>query len=53
MNVRNLAETGKDLDTKTQKQIQHDKGYDVVNNLSQYLIRTDGGGSGGPEGKHV
>jgi hypothetical protein len=53
VNVRNFAENGKDSDTQTQKQIQHDKGYDVVYNLSQYLIRTDGGGSGGPEGKQL
>lgn len=53
MNVRNLAETGKELDEKTKKQIQKDKGYDTVKNLSQYLIRTEGGGETEPAGKNV
>lgn len=52
MNVRNLAETGKELDERTKKQIEKDKGYDTVKNLSQFLIRTDGGGGTEPEGKH-
>jgi hypothetical protein len=51
INVRNLAETGKDQAKAIEKQIPKDKGYDVVRNLSQYLIRTDGGSEGGPEGK--
>ena len=51
MNVRNLAETGKDLDDKTKNQIKKDKGYDTVKNLSQYLIRTEGGGGTEAEGK--
>ncbi len=50
MGVRNLAETGNDLSKTLNKQVPKDKGYDVVNNLSQYLIQTKGGGSGGPEG---
>ena len=52
MNVRNLAETGKELDERTKKQIERDKGYDTVKNLSQFLIRTEGGGDTDPAGKH-
>ena len=44
MGVRNLAETGKGLEKALDKQIPKDKGYDSVSNLSQYLIRTEGGG---------
>jgi hypothetical protein len=44
MGVRNFAETGKDLQKAIDKQIPKDKGYGSVSNLSQYLIRTDGGG---------
>lgn len=51
LGVRNFAETGKDLSHALEKQVPKDKGYDVVKNLSQYLIRTDGGGGAGPEGK--
>jgi len=51
MGVRNLAETGKDLQKPIEKQIPKDKGYDAVKNLSQYLIRTDGGGGAEPEGR--
>jgi len=50
MGVRNLAETGKDLQKALDKQIPKDKGFDTVNNLSQYLIRTDGGGGTKPVG---
>lgn len=53
MNVRNLAETGKEFDEKTQKQVKKDKGFDTVKNLSQYLIRTEGGGDTDPAGKNV
>lgn len=50
--VLNLAQTGKDLDKVLTKQVPKDKGYDVVRNLSQYLIRTEGnGGEGTQEGK--
>jgi len=49
--VLNLWETGEGLTKSVQRRIDRDKGHDVVDNLSQYLIRTDGGGSGGPEGK--
>lgn len=49
--VRNFAETGKDLAKPLDKQVPKDKGYETVKNLSQYLIRTEGGGEGGPEGK--
>ena len=49
--VLNLAETGKGLERVIERQIPKDKGYDTVRNLSQYLIRTEGGGEGGPEGK--
>jgi hypothetical protein len=48
MGVRNLAETGHDLSKALQKQIPKDKGYDAVSNLSQYLIKTDGGGGARP-----
>jgi hypothetical protein len=48
MGVLNLAETGKDLSKVLRTQIQHDKGYDAVRNLSQYLISTQGGGSADP-----
>ncbi len=50
--VLNFAETGKDL-SKAIKQDKNDQGYDSVSNLSQYLIRTDGGGSGSPAGKKL
>jgi hypothetical protein len=53
MGVRNLAETGKDLQKALDKQIPKDKGYDTVNNLSQYLIRTEGGGGTPPAGKKL
>jgi len=53
MNVRNLAENGKEFDEKSQKQVKKDKGYDTVKNLSQYLIRTEGGGDTDPAGKNV
>jgi hypothetical protein len=48
MGVLNLAETGKDLSKVLRTQIQKDKGYDVVRNLSQYLIETEGGGGAEP-----
>lgn len=51
MGVRNFAETGKDLQRALDRQIPKDKGYDTVKNLSQYLIRTDGGGGTPPVGK--
>jgi hypothetical protein len=44
MNVRNLAETGKDQDKALRNQVPKDKGWDTVRNLSQYLVRTEGGG---------
>lgn len=50
MGVRNLAETGRDLQKAIDKQVPKDKGYDAVSNLSQYLIKTDGGGSADPVG---
>ena len=51
MSVRNFAETGRDLQKAIDRQIPKDKGYDTVKNLSQYLIRTDGGGGTPPVGK--
>lgn len=48
MGVLNLAETGRDLSKVLRTQIQKDKGYDVVRNLSQYLISTQGGGGADP-----
>jgi hypothetical protein len=50
MGVRNLAETGHGLEKALDKQIPKDKGYDSVSNLSQYLIRTEGGGGAKPAG---
>ena len=49
--VLNFAQSGKDLQNAIENQIPKDKGYETVKNLSQYLIRTDGGGEGGPAGK--
>lgn len=49
--VLNLAQTGKDLDKTLRTQIPKDKGYDTVSNLSQYLIRTEGGGGTPAVGK--
>lgn len=51
MGVRNFAETGRDLQNALNHQIPKDKGYDTVSNLSQYLIRTEGGGGTKPVGK--
>lgn len=51
MSVRNFAETGKDLEDTIREQIPRDKGYATVRNLSQYLIRTEGGGGTPPVGK--
>lgn len=42
--VRSLVETGKDLTHAIKTQIPKDKGYDTVKNLSQYLVKTEGGG---------
>ncbi len=47
----NLVETGKDLSQALDRQVPKDKGHETVDNLSQYLVRTEGGGEGGPEGK--
>jgi hypothetical protein len=52
MGVRNFAETGHDLQKALDKQVPRDKGYETVSNLSQYLIRTEGGGGTKPVGKH-
>lgn len=51
MGVLSLAETGKDLQKVLEKQVPKDKGYDTVSQLSQYLIRTEGGGGTKPVGK--
>ena len=50
MGVRNFAETGEDLQTAVETQIPKDKGYETVSQLSQYLIRTEGGGGTPPVG---
>lgn len=50
INVLNLAQTGKDQSKALKTQIPKDKGYDTVKNLSQYLIRTEGGGGTKPVG---
>jgi hypothetical protein len=49
--VLNYVETGKDLQHAIDKGVPRDKGYDTVYNLSQFLIRTQGGGDGKPAGK--
>jgi hypothetical protein len=49
--VLNLVETGEDLQTAIDRKVPRDKGYDTVYNLSQFLIRTEGGGNSGPAGK--
>lgn len=50
--VLSLAQSGKDLSKALSSQVPKDKGYDVVRNLSQYLIRTEGNGEEGTqEGK--
>lgn len=53
MGVRSLVETGKDLQKAINKQVPKDKGYDTVFNLSQYLIRTEGGGETPAAGKKL
>ena len=53
MGVRNFAETGRDLQKAIDKQIPKDKGHDTLYNLSQYLIRTEGGGDTPPVGKKL
>lgn len=50
MSVRNFAETGRDLQKALDSQIPKDKGHATVHNLSQYLIRTEGGGGTKPVG---
>lgn len=40
--VLSLVQSGKDLSKALEKQVPKDKGHDVVYNLSQYLIRTEG-----------
>lgn len=49
--VVNLVETGNDLSKPLNKQVPKDKGYDAASNLSQYLIRTEGGGGAKPAGE--
>lgn len=51
MGVRNFAETGHDLQKALKKQVPKDKGHDTVKNLSQFLIRTEGGGGTPPAGR--
>ena len=38
------AATYQDMSVATRVQVRHDKGYESVSNLSQYLLRTEGGG---------
>lgn len=47
--VYSLAESGKDRSKAVDRQVEKDKGHDVVNNLSQYLISTKGNGVEGTE----
>jgi hypothetical protein len=49
--VLNFYETGKDLQHAIDTTVPRDKGYDTVYNLSQFLIRTEGGGGTSPAGK--
>ena len=49
--VLNFYESGKDLQNAIDTKVPRDKGYDTVYNLSQYLIRTQGGGGNKPAGK--
>lgn len=51
MGVLDFAQSGDDLSKALTRQVPKDKGYETVNNLSQYLISTEGGGEGGPEGR--
>lgn len=52
MNVLDLARSGwpgsardyQDMDDALRNKVPKDKGYATVNNLSQYLVRTEGGG---------
>lgn len=53
MSVLNFAETGEDQDKVLRTQVHKDKGWDTVKNLSQYLIRTEGGGDTPPAGKNL
>ena len=39
------ASTYQDMEHATRDQIRHDRGHAAVSNLSQYLVRTEGGGS--------
>jgi hypothetical protein len=48
VSVRNLAETGEDLQNAINHRIPKDKGYSAVRNLSQFLIETGGGGGAKP-----
>lgn len=49
--VRNFAETGRDNQSgKVDVRIKDDRGFATVRNLSQYLIRTEGGGDTPPQG---
>lgn len=59
MNVLDYAQSGwpgtdgdySDMDSALRDKVPKDKGYDTVKNLSQYLVRTDGGGDTKPAGK--
>lgn len=59
MNVLDLARKGwpgnasdyDDMDHALRNQIPNDRGWDTVKNLSQYLVRTEGGGGTKPVGK--
>jgi hypothetical protein len=42
--------TYQDMEHATRVQVRDDKGYDAVSNLSQYLVRTEGGGGAGAVG---
>ena len=42
VSIRNLMETGQDLTEGVERQIEKGKGYQSLNNLSQYLIETEG-----------
>lgn len=50
VSVRNLAETGRDF-SDAESKVEKEPGSETVSLLSQYLVKTEGGGEGGPVGE--